>query len=307
LHIKGLRALGAKIRVRRSCIYAHARRLRGARINLAGPHGSTVLGTANVMMAATLAEGRTVIEGAACEPETQDLARFLNACGALISGVGTRTLTVDGVERLQGAEYSIIPDRIEAGTFLAAVAAAGGSVTLEGARPDHMRANIEALERMGVEVRIRGDALAVARSEPLKAIEFATAPYPGVPTDVHPQLSVLLCLAEGKSTVREGVYPRRFTYVTELNRMGACISHRGAIAMIQGVPALHGAAVHAADLRTGAALVLAGLAAHGGTVITGVDQIDRGHQALEQRLRAVGADIHRRQSEAAGYATRKSA
>lgn len=307
LHIKGLRALGAKIRVRKSCIYAHARRLRGARVNLAGPHGSTVLGTANVMMAAALAEGQTVIEEAACEPETQDLAHFLNACGARVSGAGTRTVTVDGVECLHGVEYSIIPDRIEAGTFLAAVAAAGGAVTLEGARPEHMRANIEVLERMGVEIRAHGDALVVARSETLKPVEFATAPYPGIPTDIHPQISVLLCLAEGSSTVHEGVYPRRFTYVSELNRMGARISHRGAIAAFQGVRALRGAAVHAPDLRTGAALVLAGLAAHGRTVITGVDQIDRGHQALEQRLRSVGADINRRQSEAAGYPARKSA
>jgi UDP-N-acetylglucosamine 1-carboxyvinyltransferase len=307
LHIKGLRALGARIQARKSCICARAGRLRGAHINLAGSHGSTVLGTANVMMAATLAKGRTVIEGAACEPETQDLAHFLNACGARIGGVGTRTLTVDGVDGLRGIEHTVIPDRIEAGTFVAAVAAAGGDATLEGARPGHMWANIDAVERMGVEISEDTDNLFVARSGPLRAVDLVTAPYPGIPTDLQPQLGALLCLAEGTSTITEGVYPGRFTYVPELNRMGARIVSGLGAATINGVRGLRGAAVHASDLRAGAALVVAGLAASGTTVVTGVDQIDRGYQRLEERLRALGAAIHRQECAAVGYPQRKSA
>lgn len=307
LHLKGLRALGAAIRCEESQVRARAGRLRGARVRLAGPHGSTATGTANVMMAAALAEGRTVIEEAACEPEVQDLARFLNECGARIGGVGTQTLTIDGVEGLRGTEYGIIPDRIEAGTFLAAAAVTGGEVRVEGVRPDHMQATIGALTRIGTEIRHGEGTLTASRSAPLKAASLATSPYPGVSTDMQPQLSVLLCLARGRSTVREGVYPCRFTHVAELNRMGAGISRGEGRAVIEGVAGLQGAPVRAADLRAGAALVLAGLAARGTTVITGVDQIDRGYQALEERLGRLGADVQRREGEADQPRQRKSA
>jgi UDP-N-acetylglucosamine 1-carboxyvinyltransferase len=307
LHLKGLRGLGAVIQAGAPCIYARADRLRGARVSLAGPHGSTVTGTANVLMAATLAEGRTVIEGAACEPETQDLAAYLSACGARIGGIGTRTLTVDGVKRLRGVEHSIIPDRIEAGTLAAAAAATGGEVTLEGVRPDHMEATLEALERAGAECRVEGDSITVRRTGPLRPVNLVTAPYPGFPTDMHPQLSALLCLARGRSTIRETIYPERFTYAGELSRMGARIARADATAVVEGPAPLHGAAVRATDLRAGAALVVAALAACGQTILSGVDQVDRGHQCLEERLGALGADICRRHAEPAERSEKKSA
>lgn len=307
LHLRGLSALGAAMEIEGPYIRAWAGRLRGTRVNLAGPHGSTVLGTANVVMAAALARGRTVIEHAACEPEIQDLVAFLNACGARIAGAGTRRLVIEGVQRLHGTEHTIIPDRIEAGTFLAAAASTGGAVTLRGARPDHMQAVIEVMKRMGVDFRRVEGGLTVSRSGPLRPVSLVTSPYPGLPTDMQPQLSVLLCLAGGKSTVREGVYPCRFAHVPQLQRMGARISHGQGRAVIQGVGRLHGATVNAAALREGAALVVAGLAAQGLTTIRGVDQIDRGYQALEERLEELGADIRRVEVESAEGPTRKSA
>jgi UDP-N-acetylglucosamine 1-carboxyvinyltransferase len=297
LHLKGLRALGATIEEDEHQLYGQAGALRGSRIDLAGPHGSTVLGTANVMMAAALAEGATVIEHAAREPEVQDLARFLRACGADVTGIGTGTLTITGTRRLQGTEYSLIPDRIEAATFLAAGAITGGDVTIEGVRPDHMESTIRAMERMGVALTVRERSVRATTSDRLGAAELVTAPYPGLPTDVQPQLSALLSLADGVSTVREIVYPDRFTHVPALRRLGASIVRKGAQAAIQGVDHLEGGPVAAADLRAGAALVLAGLAAEGVTRVSGVDQIDRGYDALEQRLGELGADISRRNVE----------
>jgi UDP-N-acetylglucosamine 1-carboxyvinyltransferase len=307
LHLKGLHALGARVRLTRTHVYARAARLRGARLDMAGRHGSTVLGTDNVMMAAALAEGRTVIENAAREPETQDLAHYLNACGARISGIGTSAITVDGVRSLHGTQYTIIPDRIEAGTFMAAAALTGGPVIIEGVRPEHMQADVEALRRMGAGAYVGRDSITVWRSGPLRPVDLATAPFPGLPTDLHAQLAVLLCLADGTSTVHEGIYPERFTHVPELKSMGARIAQSGPLAVMSGVPALHGEVVKATDLRMGAALVLAGLAAQGSTVIRGVDQIDRGYQGLEERLRALGAQVHRRQVSADEYPERKSA
>jgi len=307
LHLKGLEALGARIRTVGPHVFAWADRLRGARVNMAGPRGSTVLGTANVMMAAALAEGRTVIECAACEPEVQDLANFLNRCGAHIAGIGTGSLTIEGVAELHGTEYTVIPDRIEAGTFLAAAAITGGQVSLAGVRPEHMRADLDALRRAGVDIHESGSVLTASCSGPLRPLDLATAPYPGFATDMHPQLCALLCLAPGRSALRECVYPDRFTHVEALNRMGARIARSGACAVIEGVPSLKGATVRAADLRAGAALVLAGLAAEGETVITGVHQVDRGYETFVRRLALLGADVHRRRPESAADRDRKIA
>jgi UDP-N-acetylglucosamine 1-carboxyvinyltransferase len=293
LHVKGLRALGADVTCSAGYVLGRADHLHGACIDLAGPHGSTALGTANVMMAATLAEGRTVIESAAREPEIQDLARFLNRCGARITGIGTPTLTIDGVQRLHGAEHTVIPDRIEAGTLLCAAAACGGRVVVTGTRPDHMIADLDVLDRMGVGLDVYGDAITARCRGRVAPVEFRTGSYPAVPTDLQPQLTTLCCVADGRSTVWEDVYPDRFTHMDALMSMGAHMARQGPEATIQGVPTLEGASVTAADLRGGAALVLAGLAARGTTVVAGVDQIDRGYQALEDKLASLGADIAR--------------
>lgn len=303
LHVKGLRALGADIVAEDGGVSAVAPRLRGNRVDLMGPRGTTVLGTANVLTAAARADGRTVIEHAACEPEVQDLCAFLNACGARITGIGTGTLIIEGVERLRAVEHRIIPDRIEAGTFLAAAVATGGEVTLDGLRPEHLTEVIRALETMGSEVETTADAVTILRDGPLLPAQLDTAPYPGLPTDMQPQLSALLCLADGTSAVREHIYSSRHTHVAELQRMGAHIAREGTRTIIHGVPALRGAAVHAADLRAGAALTLAGLAAEGITAVTGTDQLDRGYQRLDKRLRELGADVRRLSVSAA----RKSA
>jgi UDP-N-acetylglucosamine 1-carboxyvinyltransferase len=307
LHVKGLQALGAEIICSGGYVIGRADRLRGTRIDLSGPHGSTALGTANVMMAAVLAEGRTVIESAAREPEIQDVAEFLNCCGARIMGIGTDRLTIDGVERLQGAKYTIIPDRIEAATYMAAAGITGGEVRLEGVRVDHMREVLAVLERAGLILECDGELVSVSCRKHLYPVAFETAPYPGVPTDVQPQLSALLTLADGRSSVHESVYHTRFTHVDALVSMGARVARGDGLIGITGVKGLTGEHVHAADLRAGAALVLAGLAAHGTTVVTGVDQIDRGYDGLVKKFSSLGADIERREAGLAGLELRKTA
>ncbi|NLW50332.1 MAG: UDP-N-acetylglucosamine 1-carboxyvinyltransferase [Candidatus Brocadiaceae bacterium] len=299
LHVKGLEALGARFRLCHPYVYAQAGELTGTRIDMAGPRGYTVLGTANVMMAAVLARGRTVIESAASEPEVQDVAHFLNRCGARIAGIGSNTLTIDGVDRLQATEYTIIPDRIEAGTFLAAAALTGGRIRLAGACPDHMRAELDVFRRAGLDVQEGNSVLTGSCAGPLRPVDVRTGSYPHFSTDMHPQVCAVLCLARGRSVLHETVYPERFTHVEALNRMGARVSVRGASSVIDGPASLRGAAVHAADLRAGAALVLAGLAAEGETVVRGVAQIDRGYDQLVRRLALLGADISRREAEAA--------
>jgi UDP-N-acetylglucosamine 1-carboxyvinyltransferase len=293
LHLGGLRALGATVVADEEEVSATAGRLCGARLRMTGRHGSTVLGTANVLMAATLARGTTVIEGAAREPEVQDLASFLVACGARIEGVGTGTLTVTGTETLMGTEHCLMPDRIEAGTFLAAAGITGGDVTVTGARPSDMAATLRAMARMGVEIEAGPGSVRARGCGPLRAVDLSTAPYPGLPTDMQPQLATLLAVARGTSTVAEGVYPDRFTHTTALGSMGAQIVRRGRLAAIKGVAGLRGAEVTATDLRAGAALVLAGLAAEGVTEISGLEQIDRGYQDLAARLRWLGANVER--------------
>ncbi len=293
LHIEGLRALGADFELVNGDILLRSKKLTGTDVFLGGPFGSSVTATANVMMAATLAEGRTVISSAACEPEITDLADFLNACGARISGQGTPQMTIEGVKSLKGTEHRIIPDRIEAGTYLVASAITNGDLELEGARIEHMQAVVDRLRRVGVIVERGEKGIAVSSSRRLEPIEVTTQPYPGFPTDVQAQLMALLCLADGNSVVTEKIFPDRFLHVGELNRMGARIRKEGPTVMIEGVKRLVGAQVMASDLRASAALVLAGLVAKGTTRIRRAYHIDRGYERIEEKLASVGANIRR--------------
>jgi UDP-N-acetylglucosamine 1-carboxyvinyltransferase len=270
-----------------------ADKLVGSTIYLGGPFGSTVLGTANIMMAATLAEGTTVIESAACEPEVADLGGFLNSMGAKVRGAGTPRIEIEGVKELQGTEYSVIPDRIEAGTFLLAGALPGCDVTVTGCTPPELEALVEKLRAAGAEVgevpgglRVRGPA----RPRPT---DVRTAPHPGFPTDMQAQMMVLLCLADGSSRITETVFENRFMHVQELLRLGADITVEGKTAVVRGVPALSGAPVMASDLRASAALVLAGLAARGTTEVLRVYHLDRGYERIEEKLAPLGARIRR--------------
>ena len=293
LHLRGLRAMGAEIELDSGDIVATAKRLRGAEIFLGGPFGSTVLGTANVMMAAVLAEGRTVIESAACEPEMQDLAELLNKMGARISGAGSPRIVIDGVEELRGCEHTVIPDRIEAGTFMIAAAVTNGEVMLSNVRLDHMMAVVDKLREIGVAVERDNGGAVVSSSRRLEPTDVTTQPYPGFPTDLQAQLLTLLCLADGNSAITEKIYPDRFMHVAELMRMGADIRKEGPTAIVTGVKKLIGAPVMASDLRASAALVLGGMVARGQTVISRVYHIDRGYENIELKLRGLGADIQR--------------
>jgi len=293
LHLRGLAALGAEIDLDGGDIVARAKKLTGANIFLGGPFGSTVLGTANVMMAATLAEGRTVVESAACEPEIADLADYLNAAGARITGAGTPRVVVEGVEELAGVEHEVIPDRIEAGTFMIAAALSNGEVTLHHLRGDHMMAVIDKLREVGVLIESDGDAVVVSSARRLEPADVTTQPYPGFPTDLQAQLMTLLCLADGNSAITEKVFPDRFMHVAELLRMGANLRKEGPTTIVTGVKRLVGAPVMASDLRASAALVLAGLVARGTTIVQRVYHIDRGYEHIESKLRALGADIQR--------------
>ena len=293
LHVRGLRALGAEIELDEGYIVASADHLRGAEIFLGGPFGSTVLGTANVMMAACLAEGQTVIESAACEPEIEDLANYLIAAGAKITGGGTPRITIEGVEKLTGAEHRVIPDRIEAGTFMVAAAITNGDVTLENVNLRHMLAVVDKLREIGVIVTADGSNATVSSSRHLEPADVTTQPYPGFPTDVQAQLIALLCLSDGNSVITEKIYPERFMHVAELLRMGADIRKEGPTAIVTGVKQLIGAPVMASDLRASAALVLAGLVARGETTVKRIYHVDRGYERIEDKLNALGADIRR--------------
>ena len=293
LHLRGLRALGASIELDGGDMVATAKRLRGADIFLGGPFGSTVLGTANVMMAASLAEGRTVIESAACEPEIADLADFLNAMGARICGAGTPRVTIDGVEQLRGVTHTIIPDRIEAGTFLMAGAITNGEVKLTNVRLDHMLAVADKLREIGVIIESADGGVVVSSSRRLEPADVTTQPYPGFPTDLQAQLTALLCLADGNSVITEKIFPDRFMHIAELLRMGADIRKEGPTVIVTGVKKLIGAPVMASDLRASAALVMAGLVAKGATTVSRVYHIDRGYEHIEEKLRPLGANIER--------------
>jgi UDP-N-acetylglucosamine 1-carboxyvinyltransferase len=293
LHLKGFEALGAKIKIEGGYVDAAAKQLAGTAMFLGGRAGSTVLGTANVMMAATLAEGVTVIESAACEPEVVDLANFLNAMGAKISGAGSPTLTVTGVQKLHGAEHEVIPDRIEAATFAIAAAATNGEVTLNGARADHLRAVLDKLNEAGVWIQPRGGNLMVRRGKKLKAVDVTTLPYSGFPTDVQAQMTSLLTLAPGISIITERIFESRFMHVSELARLGADIEIEGPSAIVKGGRPLSGAPVMASDLRASAALVIAGLAAKGTTQVNRIYHLDRGYERMDAKLRKLGARIQR--------------
>jgi UDP-N-acetylglucosamine 1-carboxyvinyltransferase len=293
LHLKGLAALGAGLRIDRGYVVARANRLRGARLSLAGPRGPTVTGTANVMAAATLARGHTTILDAACEPEIVDLGQFLIAIGAKIEGLGTATIEIDGVEQLGGAEYRVIPDRIEAATLLIAAAITRGSIEVTGVIPEQMSAVLAALDAAGAELEIGADRIGLFMHERPRPFRASAGPYPGVPTDVQAQLTALAAVGTGTSGIRDQVFPSRFQHVGELNRLGAAINRRGNRAIVRGVPALCGSEVMASDLRASAALVLAGLAAHGKTVVRGIEHLDRGYERLDEKLNRLGARIER--------------
>jgi len=293
LHLRGLRALGAEIELDGGDIVARAPRLHGASVFLGGPFGSTVLGTANVMSAAALADGVTVIESAACEPELEDLAAYLNAMGAKITGAGTPRVTIEGVEKLTGAAHEVIPDRIEAGTLMVAAAITNGEVRLANVAPRHLMAVVDRLREIGVNVEPDGEAVVVSSVRRLAPADVTTQPFPGFPTDLQAQLMALLCLADGNSVITEKIFPDRFMHVPELLRMGADIRKEGPTAIVTGVRQLIGAPVMASDLRASAALVLAGLVARGTTTVNRVYHIDRGYERIEERLRALGAEIER--------------
>jgi UDP-N-acetylglucosamine 1-carboxyvinyltransferase len=293
LHLKGFAALGAKIKIEGGYIDATAKKLTGASMFLGGRAGPTVLGTANVMMLAALAEGVTVIESAACEPEVVDLANFLNAMGAKISGAGSPTITITGVEKLHGAEHEVIPDRIEAATFIIAAAATNGEVTLKGARADHLHAVIDKLKEAGVSVERSGTNLIARRKGKLKTADITTLPYSGFPTDVQAQMMALLVLAPGISIITERIFESRFMHVSELARLGAEIEIEGPSAIIKGGKPLSGAPVMASDLRASAALVIAGMAAKGTTQVNRIYHLDRGYENIDGKLRQLGARIQR--------------
>jgi UDP-N-acetylglucosamine 1-carboxyvinyltransferase len=294
LHLAALAALGADVRIERGYIVARATRLKGADIDLSGPQGPTVTGTANVMSAAAVARGRTIIRSAAREPEIVDLARFLNGLGARIEGMGSDVIEIDGVEELSGGKYEIIADRIETATLLIAAAMTGGSATVRDTSSDHMTAVLTALAEIGVVVASTPTTISVRASERPRPCPIVASPYPGIPTDLQAQFMALVSLASGVSVVSDGVFPDRFMHVAELNRLGARIERHGATARVEGVERLSGATVMASDLRASAALVLAGLAARERTTVRRVYHLDRGYAGLEVKLRALGARVVRR-------------
>lgn len=290
-HIKGFVAMGADVEVRGGLVYAQVPqggRLRGGNVYL---DVVSVGATMNIMLAAALAEGMTVIENAAKEPHIVDLANFLNSMGANIMGAGTDVIKVRGVGRLRGGSYSIIPDQIEAGTYMAAVAAAGGEVVIQNVIPKHLECISAKLLEMGVEIEEYDDSMLIRRDGPLSRTNIKTMPYPGFPTDMQSQIGAVLCLAQGTSVITEGVWDNRYRYVDELRRMGARIQVDGKVAVIEGVEKLTGAPVNACDLRAGAAMVIAGLAAEGVTEVDSIHHIERGYENLVEKLIGVGADI----------------
>lgn len=294
LHLKGLSKLGAKINIKEGYVYAETKRLKGDHIYLGGAFGSSVLATGNVMMAATLALGTTIIENAACEPEVVDLARFLNKMGARIKGEGSPSIEINGVKELHGAEYEVIPDRIEAATLIMAAAVTRGEVFVRGARADHLMAVIEKLKDVGVTLKILKDGILVKKtSRKFKPFDIVTLPYPGFPTDAQAQFMTLMSITEGISVITEKIYPDRFMHVAELNRMGAEIKREGPYAIVHGIKQLSGAPVMASDLRASAGLVLAGLVARGKTEVTRIYHLDRGYERLDFKLKKLGARIER--------------
>lgn len=294
LHLKGLHALGSQIEIQHGYVIANCkRRLRGRNIFLGGAFGSSVLATGNVMMAATLAQGKSVIEHAACEPEVVDLARFLKKMGAKIQGEGSPRIEIEGVKRLKGARHRIIPDRIESGTYMVAASITGGEVLVKRAIPEHLNALMDRLTASGVQVRPKGDSILVRRNGRLRAVDVTTLPYPGFPTDLQAQMMALMSVTPGISVITEKIYPDRFIHVSEFNRMGSRIFLEGNSAIVHGVKHLSGAPVTASDLRASAGLVLGGLIAEGKTEVRRVYHLDRGYEKIEEKLSRLGAKIWR--------------
>jgi UDP-N-acetylglucosamine 1-carboxyvinyltransferase len=293
LHLKGMRDLGAEVTIESGYVHAKAKRLIGADVFLGGRAGPTVLGTANVMMAAVLAEGVTTIQSAACEPEVVDLAYFLNKMGANITGAGSPTITINGVKELCGAQHEVIPDRIETATFAIAAAATDGEVTIHGGRPDHLHAVLDKLKESGVRVDRKGLTMTVRRGARLKPVDITTLPYAGFPTDAQAQMMVLMALTPGLSIITERIFESRFMHVSELSRLGAEISIEGPSAIVKGGTKLSGAPVMASDLRASAALVIAGLAAKGTTQVNRIYHLDRGYEKIDMKLKRLGGRIQR--------------
>ena len=293
LHLKGVKALGAEISLDHGYVVAKAKRLKGARIYLGGAFGSSVLGTANVMMAAILAHGRTVIDNAACEPEIVDLGNYLKKMGAKVQGLGSPSIEIEGVKKLNGATYSLIPDRIEAGTYMIASAMTKGDVTIKNMNLNMLGAMLDKLRDAGVLITEKNGNVRIRRERILKPVSVTTLPYPGFPTDLQAQMMALMCIIPGISVITEKIYPERFMHVSELNRMGASIMLEGPSAIVSGKKHLSGAPVMASDLRASAALVLAGLVAEGVTEVHRVYHLDRGYERIEEKLSALGASIKR--------------
>jgi len=290
LHLEGLARMGADVRIEHGYVVAQARRLKGARHYFDFP---TVTGTMNLMMAATLADGVTILENAACEPEVADLAAFLNACGARITGAGTDRVAVEGVDALHGAAHDMISDRIEAGTLLLAGAITGGDVAVTDVRPAHLEALIQKLREAGAQVDVEGSRIRVRTPGRLSGVDARTLPHPGFPTDLQAQMMALMTVSQGVSIITETIFEQRFMHVAELLRMGADIRLEGQNAIVHGVPSLSGAEVMATDLRASAGLVLAGLVAEGETWVRRIYHLDRGYERLEEKLDALGASVSR--------------
>lgn len=293
LHLKGLKALGANIDINSGYVHSRTRKLSAADIYLGGAYGSSVLATANVMMAAVLASGTTKIESAACEPEIADLAGFLNKMGAKIKGLGTPLIQIKGVRRLSGVEYKIIPDRIEAGTFIIAALISKGEIKLRNVIWQHLGAVIDKLAQSGADIQKKGRTLKVGFTRKLSPLNITTLPYPGFPTDMQAQMMSLMSLMPGVSIITEKVYPDRFMHIAELNRMGAHIQRQGPHAIIEGVGRLSAASVMASDLRASACLLLAGLAAEGRTSVSRIYHLERGYEKIDEKLIKLGAKIWR--------------
>lgn len=294
LHLRGMEGLGADVKVDGGNVIVTAKKgLKGASINMLGKQGSTVLGTDNVMMAAVLAKGTTIIEGAAAEPEVEDLANFLKKMGAKIEGAGTNRIIIEGVKELHGCDHTVIPDRIEAGTFLVAGAMLGEGVTLKRVNAEHLRAVIDALKKCGFPMDITKDSITIRPNPSAKGFDLTTHPYPGFPTDMQAQFCALACIIPDVSTITETIFPQRFMHVAEMKRMGADIDLHGATARIRGGAKLSGAPVMASDLRASAALVLAAMAAEGKTEINRLYHIDRGYEHLDDKLSGLGAQLER--------------
>jgi UDP-N-acetylglucosamine 1-carboxyvinyltransferase len=292
LHLMGLEKLGATIRIEKGYVCAETQGLKGNRISLDFP---TVTGTMNLMMAAALARGNTVIENAACEPEVEELASALNRMGGKICGAGSDRIEIEGVDELSGIDYPIMPDRIETGTFLVAAAMTGGEITLQGCRPEHLEAILDKLIEAGAEIETEGHNIRIRRTGDLKSVDIKTGGYPAFATDMQAQFMALMALARGTSVITETVFENRFMHVAELRRMGANIKVEGNSAVVRGVESISGAPLMATDLRASASLILAGLAAEGETTVSRIYHIDRGYERIEEKLKQLGARIWREQ------------